>query len=201
MEADVEERSEHEGIEELDEPTKKFVPKNVLLNGELRHLRLSIDHGDDDEKVSAIDRVKTIIHQHSNLGYANILAERYDVSGGKISRKTSFSIAFEAALRDQDAKILDMLSERFPRLIALTTVAKAMFGDETAAAEVAGLMQSANEESHPSVGALKRRLEPQLQLIEGGKPALSVLSDDINDVQQALYDANEAGVDVWSIAA
>ena len=67
-------------------------------------------------------------------GYAQLLALRD--GGGAVDAMPVFAVAFEAALRAEDRARLDAIAQKQPRLRALILLARALFGDAAAAAQV-----------------------------------------------------------------
>jgi hypothetical protein len=181
------------------EPTQ-LIPDNIAKWGATRRLRFKLDNGSGTEKKAALKQVTEML-QDGPSAYVKLLAVRQGVWVENGDQVTGFAFAFERALREQDQVTLEMLSERFPRLIALTIVARAIFGDKQSVAKIANLMSVDDFSLHPAARALKRRMVPHLALIRGGQPVEIVLTERKNEIIAALHDANEAALPEPAIAA
>jgi tetratricopeptide (TPR) repeat protein len=180
-------------VEEHEFSLEEVIPANIAKWGAARRLRFKLDNGSDAEKKAALEGVRQML-QDAPFAYAKLLAVRQGIWNEEGSGMNAFSFAFERALRDHDQSTLKILSERFPRLSALTIVAQAMFGDTLSAAKIANLMSAEDEALHPAARALKRRIRPHLALIEGGASPERVVAERKSEILLALYDASESAL-------
>lgn len=179
-------------IEELPtEPTKLISPV-VAKWGAARKLRFTLENGSESERSASLEQIKYIL-EHDSFIYAELLAERQGLLNDA-DQPTTFSLAFERALRKRDQSALETLSGRFPRMAALTIVACAVLGDKTAVSKIENLFSTEDAMLHPVALALKRRMTPHLQLIRGGRSAEAVITENRVEILSALHDATEAAL-------
>jgi hypothetical protein len=115
----------------------------------------------------------------------------------------SFPAAFELALMKEDVEALSRLAKEYPRLEALTMIARAMFGDKSAAKQVQASVEKAVEAKSGIEKMLNETVGPILRLIEGGKMSATSLRKSREQVIAKLRDVNEwaIGGGDWRIAA
>lgn len=197
------ERSQDEELAEIEEARigpADLIPQDVVKLGVARRLRFRVENGSETEKQAALDEVRELVRD-APFAYAKLLAIRQGIWSEEEQTAPGFAFAFERALRRRDAQVLDNLSERFPRLAALSIVAKAILGDPASVAKIANLISADEEELHPAARALRRRMRPHLTAIEGGASPEEVVMKNRRDILEALYDANESALYEPALAA
>lgn len=187
--------SEDEELGEIAEENidpAELIPADVVKLGTARRLRFKIENGLESEKKAALQEVHDLFRD-APFAYAKLLAIRQGIWSPEQATPI-FAFAFERALRDRDEQSLENLSERFPRLAALSIVAKAILGDSASAAKIANLISADEKALHPAARALRRRMWPHLTVIKGGASVENILMENRDEVLEALYDANEAAL-------
>jgi tetratricopeptide (TPR) repeat protein len=194
----IESNEDHELAEigEVQIDPAELVPADVVKLATVRRLRFQIKNGLESDKAAALQEVRALL-QDTPFAYAKLLAIRQGIWSETDQAAPIFAFAFERALRDRDEQSLENLSERFPRLAALTIVAKAVLGDPVSAAKIANVLSADEETLHPAVRALRRRMKPHLTVVS----AKALLTESKDEILEALYDANEAALHEPALAA
>jgi len=160
----------------------------VLRDGQLRQLRQRVQVDD-----TALVELRTIFEDDPTVGYAQLLAARYGLWRDELNVQPSVGAAFEIALREKDGASLSAIATRRAEFAPLVLAGKALLGDREAAEQLSPRLESAHFSGHSRATAiLRERLRPILQVISGGGAPGQAILDDLNRVQQAIYDANEA---------
>jgi len=175
-------------------PTEAVLPEGVERRGRLRRLRFAAEQG---ERQAALAEIEQVLAEEPGFAYAALLAARQRAWDDAGEHLPGFAVAFEAALAAGDRAKLEALAERFPRLEALTWVARAVLGDAEAAERVSHWL-GRDEYEDKAVRGLKERLRPLLRVIDGGADAFVTKRPAI---EQRLRDANEATLDDYLAAA
>jgi tetratricopeptide (TPR) repeat protein len=178
-------------------PTETVLPEGVERRGRLRRLRFAAEQG---ERQAAIDEIKQVLAEEPGFAYAALLAARQQEWDEADDHLPGFAVAFEAALAAGDQARLEKLAERFPRLQALTWVARAVLGDSEAAALVQIWLDRADTEDK-AVRGLREGLRPLLRLIKGGADASAVFAAHRAAIEHRLHDASEVTLDDYLAAA
>jgi len=172
------------------------LPEGVARRGRLRRLRFALEHGGGDELKAEVGRH---LEEWAGSRYVEMLALRHGLVEPS-AEMTDFATAFEAALANDDRTALETLAERFPRLEALTWVARAVLGDDETAAKVRGWLESGGAEEQV-VETVRRSIRPFLHVIEGGASPSSAFVDARGRIEVSLHDANEAGLEDYQAVA
>jgi tetratricopeptide (TPR) repeat protein len=178
-------------------PGDSVLPEGVARRGRLRQLRFAAEQG---EQQAAADEIRRVLAEEPGFAYAALLAARQRAWDEADDHLPGFAVAFEAALAAGDQARLEKLSERFPRLQALTWVARAVLGD-TEAAELVQLWLGRVDTEDKAVRGLREGLRPLLRLIKGDADASAVFSEHRAAIKHRLHDANEATLDDYLAAA
>lgn len=170
------------------------LPEGVGLRGRLRRLRFQAERG---EQEVAMAEIRHVLAEAPGFTYAALLAARQGEWHAADDSLPGFAVAFEAALAAEDRARLETLAQRFPRLEALTWVARAVLGDDKARELVQDWLDRDGSEA-PAVSGLKAQLRPLLRMIEGGA---TDLVHHRTAIMPRLRDANEATLDDYLAAA
>lgn len=182
-----------------DEQHDRLLPypsDEISVRARFRFLRLRIDLFEDPEAV------RELVELHENnpsSQYGNLLYVRYV---GDDDHNTTFSFAFERALRDHDPETLDHLSRTYPHFEALTWLAKSLLGDAEATRQIADWASSpGNGVTSMAVIGLRNQLRPFLHVIQGGRVG-EASEDDQRAIRSVAYNVNEiAAGPFWFAAA
>jgi tetratricopeptide (TPR) repeat protein len=160
----------------------------LIADGKLRALRDNI-YADSGSSAKIWE-----IYQHEpSSTYAQMLATRYGLIDPSSGDLPSVAVAFEAALSAEDVARLDALTERAPRLQALILLARALFGDDAAAATIAEMLHDRPvAEGDNVINILYARLRPVMTRIQGGESPGQAVQTEETLVRRAIYDVNEA---------
>ncbi len=165
----------------------------ATAQGRARRLRFRLESTNEELRSVARAEVERLLKDEPAFAYAELLAARELIWDAEASALPPVAVAFEAALASEDRQRLEALAKRVPRLEALIFVARAVLGDEEAAAWVEHWLRGGPERSEePAVTALRTLMRPVLRVIEGGKSAAAAIAECRTTVVHALHDANEA---------
>lgn len=165
----------------------------AMRYGRLRRLRFRLDSDDAATQEAARVEFAQLPAEDRHTAYAGLLITRYRIGGPDQDALPGFASAFERALADEDQVRLQGLTQEFPRLEALTLLARAILGDAVAAAEVAHWVQNAAPASEPvAMAGLRATLRPLLSVIQGGGELLSAARPMLVLIAR---EANEANID------
>jgi hypothetical protein len=161
--------------------------------GRLRRLRARAETSDPAARQAALDEVRAILRDDPAFAYAGVLAARFGAADAA-DALPGFAVAFEQALAQGDRARLEALAKQQPRLQALTLVARAVLGDESAAWLVEALLKAppARHEARP-VTILRAGLLPILAAAND-LPVPQAILRHRDAVLRRLYDANEAAL-------
>lgn len=167
---------------------------DVLRYGRLRRLGFQAASAAPAERQAALDAVQAILRDEPSFAYAELLAARYGLPSDASDALPNFAVAFERALAAEDRTRLEALARQHPRLQALTLVARAMFGDESAAWLVESLLKAppARDEARP-VALLRAGLQPILAAANG-VPVPQLFVSQRDAILRRLHDVNEAAL-------
>jgi hypothetical protein len=124
-------------------PSQHPLPNDIWSLGTLK--RISILLFDEpltprrDAALSELDTMWRDVGTYSNRNtrdYIELLVARADKEGAHEAELPAFAARFEYALNRSDRELLQRISREYPRLTALSLVARAMFGDKSAEAEI-----------------------------------------------------------------
>jgi hypothetical protein len=157
-------------------------------------LRFRAGSSDAATRDAALAEVQAILRDDPSFAYAELLAARHGLWRADSDALPGFAVAFEQALADGDRSRLEDLARRQPRLDALTLVARAVLGDETACWLVRTLLTTppAPEEARP-VAILRASLRPILAAAND-EPMPQRIANHRDAILRRLYDANEAAL-------
>lgn len=154
--------------------------------------------GPDD---AAVAELRQLLAEEPDFAYAQLLAARAGIWAGEQAGLASVPAAFERALGDEDTETLSRLTERAPKLEALTLVARALFGDIVARDRIADWLAAAPSDEPEPIAAMR----PRLRVILGGATSAddvaTGLSAQHDKVLTVLRRVNEALIDSDLIAA
>lgn len=162
--------------------------------------RLSAD-GFAGEAAAAVAEVMALLAEEPDFAYAQLLAARAGIWGGEDAELASVPAAFERALGDEDAETLSRLTERAPKLEALTLVARALFGDFNAQDRIADWLDEAATDEAGPVAAMRPRLRVILGGVTSADDVATGLSAQRDKVLTVLRRVNEALIDSDLMAA
>jgi len=161
--------------------------------GRLRQLRARAEANDPAVRQAALDEVRVILRDDPAFAYAGILAVRFGAAGAN-DALPSFAVAFEQALAQGDRLRLEALARQQPRLQALTLVARAMLGDDSAAWLVDALLKAPADRHEARPVALLRAGLKTLLTAANDVPAPQAILRHRDAILRHLYDANEASL-------
>jgi hypothetical protein len=166
--------------------------ESVTRLGRMRRLRARAESGDEAERASALDEVRTVLSDDPTFAYAEILATRYGLPMQDIDTMPGFALAFEQALAAGDQARLDALAQQQPRLQALILLARALLGDAEAAWTVATLLHTdpPKDEARP-IAFLRARLRPLLGEADR-KAVAEIVAANRDHIRRWVHDATEA---------
>jgi len=101
---------------------------------ELRKLQFELEYAKDEDRERLKKELKSILDKDPHFPYAKLLAIRYGIL--QPDDMSSFAIAFEAALAEEDLEKLKELAKKFPKMQALIFVVRAALGDRWAQKQV-----------------------------------------------------------------
>ncbi|QWG13380.1 hypothetical protein KMZ29_01095 [Bradyrhizobium sediminis] len=120
------------------------LPKDIWRLGTLKRISILLfDEGPTGRHTKAISELETMRREvgtssngNGTRDYIDLLIARADKDGAHEKQLPAFAAKFEYALNRGDRELLQQISRDCPRLSALSLIARAMFGDVDAAAEV-----------------------------------------------------------------
>jgi hypothetical protein len=187
-----------EGVE-----SHQSAPPELSRLAQAFRLKFRLAHTRGEMKDAAINELHSILKTDPTFAYAQLLAVRLGLWEKENQTLPSFPAAFELALMKEDVEALSRLAKAYPRLEALTMIARAMFGDKSAAKQVQASVEKAVEAKSGIEKMLNETVGPILRLIEGGKMSATSLRKSREQVIAKLRDVNEwaIGGGDWRIAA
>jgi hypothetical protein len=128
--------------------------------------------------------------------YIALLRARIDLAGSYEDELPSFAARFEYALNREDRMLLERISDEYPRLTALTLIARAMFGDFDAAREVITYLSTkVSVPAHQSFfreELLRRTFGSEERIVQDTVAVVHVLQTRRARVEPLIRQANEA---------
>ncbi|HEY1931608.1 MAG TPA: tetratricopeptide repeat protein [Acetobacteraceae bacterium] len=166
---------------------------DTIRYGRLRRLRARAETGDPAARQAALDEVRAILRDDPAFAYAGVLAARFGAVDSA-DMLPSFAVAFEQALAQGDRARLEALAKQQPRLQALTLVARAVLGDESAAWLVEALLKAPPERHEARPVSILRAGLQSILAAANDLPAPQAILRHRDAVLRRLYDANEAAL-------
>ena len=174
---------------------------DILQYGRLRGLRFRADGTDQALRRAALAEVEAILADEPTFAYARLLAVRHGLPLPNADTMPGFAVAFEQALKDEDKARLDALAESEPRLKALILIARALLGDEQAAATVDALLRAPVPRGEARAVTMLRAGVGHLLKRPGIRTIPDILRTDRKSLLRVVYDSNEAGLGDRLLAA
>jgi tetratricopeptide (TPR) repeat protein len=178
----------------------KPVPDFIVRWGATRKLRFEIENGSDQQRDHAKQRIREIIATNPTFAYARLLAERHQLWEGTVVQRPIFVTAFERALRTNDAQGMGEIASRYPRWAPLAMIARALMGNAASAEQISSLFLHQAGAASPAIEVLRKAVNPLLACAEDPAQIIS-LAEHRSKIVLALYDANEATIGEFALAA
>jgi len=166
---------------------------DTLRYGGLRRLRFRAASTDRATRQAVLEEVRAILRDNPAFAYAGVLAMRLGAATA-VDTLPSFAVAFEQALAQGDRARLEELARQQPRLQALTLVARAVLGDESAAWLVEALLKAPPERDEVRPVSILRTSLPPILATARDLPLPQAIAANSDAVRRCLYDANEAAL-------
>ncbi|MGH6848780.1 MAG: hypothetical protein ACREC0_15515 [Methylocella sp.] len=186
---------------------EQHLPTELSNLARMSRLRFRLAHSQGEIKGAAIEELRETLNVDPTIeevrerlntdptfAYAQLLAVQQGLWAADSSTLPTFPAAFELALRDEDIAALARLAKQYPRLEALTLVARAVFGDADAVRLVQPTLDSPDNAKAGIEKMLRERVGPILFVIVGGRLAATSLEESRKRAIAELSKINE-----WAI--